>query len=43
MVTSGISMVIFISVCRWFLWRETLTSYMQNPTWMRNIMTTVTQ
>ena len=43
MVTSGMSMVFFIRVWTWFLWRETPTSYMQNPTWMKNINTTVIQ
>ena len=32
-----LSMVFFISVCMWFLWRVAPTSYMQNPTWIRNI------
>jgi len=32
MVTSGISIVFFISVWMWFLRREAPTSYMQNPT-----------
>ena len=36
-------MVFFIRVCMWFLWRETPTSYMQNPTWMKNMSTTVIQ
>ncbi len=43
MVTSGIAMVFFISVARWFFRREAPTSYMQKPTWMRNMKTTVTQ
>ena len=43
MVTSGISIVFFNSVCRWFFCLETLTSYMQNPMWMKNIRTTVSK
>ena len=33
----------FISVLRWFRLRDTPTSYVQKPTWIRNIMTIVTQ
>jgi hypothetical protein len=43
MVTKGITMAFFISVARWFLRRDTPTSYVQKPTWIKNIMTTVTQ
>ena len=43
MVTSGMSIVFFIRVCMWFLWRDAPTSYMQNPTWMKNMSTTVSQ
>ena len=43
MVTSGISIVFFIRVCIMFLVREAPTSYMQNPIWIRNMMTTVIQ
>jgi hypothetical protein len=37
------SMVFFISVCMWFLCREAPTSYMQKPTWIKNMITTVNQ
>ena len=43
MVTSGITIVFFISVCMVFLVREAPTSYMQKPTWIRNISDDVTQ
>ena len=42
-VTSGITIVFFISVCIVFFAREAPTSYMQKPTWMRNISGIVTQ
>ena len=42
-VTSGITIVFFIRVCIMFLVREAPTSYMQKPTWMKNIETTVSQ
>ena len=43
MVTSGITIVFFISVCMVFLVREAPTSYMQKPTWMRNMSGIVAQ
>ena len=43
MVTRGISIEFFISVCMWFLIRLAPTSYMQKPTWIRNIKATVIQ
>ena len=42
-VTSGMTIEFFISVCMWLRRRLAPTSYMQKPTWMRNMMTTVTQ
>ena len=36
-------MVFFIKVCMWFLRLDAPTSYMQKPTWIRNMKTTVTQ
>ena len=36
-------MVFFISVCIMFLRRDAPTSYMQKPTWMKNMNTTVIQ
>jgi hypothetical protein len=43
MVTSGMTIVFFIRVCIMFFVREAPTSYMQNPTWIRNISGIVTQ
>ena len=43
MVTKGISMVFFSKVWRWFLCRLAPTSYMQKPTWIRNMRATVIQ
>jgi hypothetical protein len=36
-------MAFFLSVARWFLRRETPTSYVQKPTWIRNMKTIVIQ
>ncbi len=42
-VTKGMTIVFFIRVCIMFLRRDAPTSYMQNPTWIRNMKTTVIQ
>ena len=43
MPTTGIAIAFFSNVCCTFFVRETPTSYMQKPVWMKNMRTTVIQ